>query len=339
MYKDVKGVNEMNQKRWIGIDGGGTKTTCVIGDQHGQLLGSSVGTSSNIQSKPVAEVKEVLLGLIHEALSKSDTTLEQLETVYLGLAGGDRPEDKRRVLEMLQSIVRQNVRVIVENDAMAALASGTWGQQGLVLIAGTGSIAYAYPSFTKDLIRAGGWGYLLGDEGSGYDIGRGGLTAVLRQFDGRGPKTLMTGMLIDKMGISNPAEIVTAVYGRSDTRSRIADLSKVVFQAAKQKDAIALELIDKAIEQLIELVETVQERITQQTDLFPLVISGGLFQDEFFKERFDREVHRRLNQLTPIYPSIPPVVGAYILALKHSEGTITEKIKSRIENSWAKMSN
>lgn len=326
-------------RKWIGIDGGGTGTQCMLGDQNGRVLAVSTGPSSNIQSKPLREVKEVLLGLIGDVLDKAETEIEQLDTVYLALAGGDRPTDKRRISSALQSLEHQHVQIVIDNDAMAALSAGTEGWPGLVLIAGTGSIAYAYPPSTKELTRVGGWGYLLGDEGSGYDIGRAGLGAVLKHFDGRGPKTLMTEMLMDKMGISNPSQIITGIYGKDNVRIEIANSSKVVFQASKQGDSVARKIIDEAIEQLISLVATAKASTAQQTDSLPLVVSGGLFQDEIFRIKFDGEVHRRFDNLPLIYPSLPPVAGAFILALRHSGENITDKLKIRMENSWAEFAN
>lgn len=322
-------------KKWIGIDGGGTGTQCVIGDQDGKLLAVSDGSSSNIQSKSLPEVKEVLTGLINDVLVNTQTNLEQVDTVYLALAGGDRPADKRRISQALQGFARQNVELIIESDAMGALSAGTGGNPGLVLIAGTGSIVYACPSAKKELIRVGGWGYLLGDEGSGYDIGRKGLAAVLKQFDGRGSETQLTELIMDELRVSDPSVIVTEVYGKDDVRSGIAGLSRVVFQAAKQGDLIARGIVEGAIEQLILLVDTAKKRTTQQSESLPIVVSGGLFQDDLFRNKFEKEIHRHFHDLSLIYPFLPPVAGAYMLALKHSGQTITGPLKKTIENSLA----
>jgi N-acetylglucosamine kinase-like BadF-type ATPase len=321
-----------SNKTFIGIDGGGTKTVCVIGDETGKLLASATGGSSNIQSKPLPEVKETLFCLIEEVLEKSNTNPGQLDTVYFALAGGDRPTDKQRILRALDSLTRQKVRVVIENDAMAALASGTWGEPGIVLIAGTGSIAYAC-SANNPISRIGGWGYLLGDEGSGYDIGRKGLSAALRHFDGRGEKTILTERLMGHFGVSSPEEFISAVYSADAPKEKIAGVSKVVFAAAKREDRVALRIVDDAINELVTLVRA--SRRTLETEEWPIVLSGGLFSDSVFKNQFLKELNRKVGNLWVVFPTVPSAVGSFILALKHSKPKVTDELKEMIQTSWA----
>lgn len=321
-------------KRWIGIDGGGTKTTCVIGNQTGKLLAVCQGASSNIQSNPLEDVKSALLGLVHDVLAKTDTRYEQLEVVYFALAGGDRARDKQRIAEILQPLYERNIRVVMENDAMAALASGTWGDPGIVLIAGTGSIAYACTS-EKPVARVGGWGYLLGDEGSGYEIGRNGMIAALKDYDGRGEETILTERITKHFDLTSLADLPSAVYAQPYVRAEIAQISKIVMAAAKKGDQVAVRIIEEALNELVHLVEAARK--APEIEKWPVVISGGLFSDSFFKSQFIEEVHRRWGNLQVIEPSISAAAGAFILALKESKIEISDQMKQTAETSWRRL--
>jgi N-acetylglucosamine kinase-like BadF-type ATPase len=320
--------------KFIGIDGGGTKTTCVIGDETGKIQATAAGKSGNIQSKPVDEVKDVVLQLIDDVTAQTETTPDQIQSIYLSMAGCGQPSDKKRVFEALRPFIADPVRLFVETDVVGALAAGTWGEPGIVLIAGTGSIAYTYTS-SSEINRVGGWGYLLGDEGSGFDIGRKGLSAVLQQFDGRGEDTMLTGLVMEKLNLANPGELISFVYGRDNVKEGIADLSKLVFTAAKNDDPVAIQIIDEAISELIRLVETNQR--VGETKKLPLVISGGLFSDEFFKRRFTIKLRDKLGDLSIIQPAVSPTVGAYMMSLRASGVEITEEVKTITVSSWTRL--
>lgn len=321
--------------RYIGIDGGGTKTTCVIGTSSGEILALASGDSSNIQSKPLPEVVKLLTGLMEEVMYRSGSDFTQLKTVYMSLAGAARLEDKEKITQALGPWKSDYpVELVIENDAKAALAVGAWDETGIVLIAGTGSIVYAFPSSGEAPTRIGGWGYLLGDEGSGFDIGRNGISAVLKAYDGRGTSTQMTGLLLETLECDHPTAIISAIYGADNVRSRIAGLSKVVFKAAANGDTVAQSILENATEQLVLLVEGAYEDLPKSAS-HSLVVGGGLFQNNRFKKNFDKAIQNRMGRLTSIYPAMPPVIGAYILALKNGDEATTTETKAIVENSWA----
>src|SRR5438045_2968301 len=130
--------------------------------------------------------------------------------ICLGIAGVDRPDDTAAVHSIMRRIGAK-AQVVVVNDALVALVAGAGDSPGVVVVAGTGSIAYGRDAAGR-AARAGGWGYLLGDEGGGFWIGRSALTAVVRQFDGRGPSTRLTDMVLEEMQLGNPTELIHAVY-------------------------------------------------------------------------------------------------------------------------------
>jgi N-acetylglucosamine kinase-like BadF-type ATPase len=228
------------------------------------------------------------------------------------------------------------VPVTIHNDAITALAAGTWGEAGMVLISGTGSIAYGYLPESDTYVRVGGWGYLLGDEGSGFDIGQKALTAVMKQHDGRGPQTLLTELILDAWSLEAPDAIITHVYNLSNVRTAIADLSKLAVYAAKSEDQTAARIIDESLEQLAELAVTLKSRLSRQrTDAdisqLPLLLSGGMFSDDWFLNQFARKISVRTSGLVLNRLVLPPVTGCYVLALKQAGIEITEAVKEKIQ--------
>ena len=320
--------------KYIGIDGGGTKSVCVLGEANGRVDTIVQGKSSNILAKPLDEAKEVIWDLIKEAMNQTDTKLEQMDTVYLSLAGCGRKNDQMRVYESLRSHFPQSSRIIVENDAMGALASGTWGEPGLVLIAGTGSIAYSLNPSGK-LLRVGGWGYLLGDEGSGYDIGKNGMAAVLRAFDGRGEKTALTKSILDHYQLESPEELISYVYGSDHFRELIAESAPAVFRSGQAGDEVAEEIVERAVEDLIELVQTASQSF--QGDSFPLVLCGGIFNDPYFRNRFVETAKSRFCHIKFLFPELPPAAGAFLLSLKAAGIQINGEVKDRLQKSWRRL--
>src|SRR5215204_89986 len=176
----------------LGIDAGGTKTVCQLADENGEVLAEARRGGANLQAAGELEVEKVLHDVMEEAIGELDV---RPAAICLGIAGVDRPDDARVMREIMKRI-GYKARVLIVNDALVALEAGAPSLPGIVLVAGTGSIAYGRNEHNQSA-RAGGWGYVLGDEGSGFWIGRAALRAVLRQADRRGPATQLTQMLLD----------------------------------------------------------------------------------------------------------------------------------------------
>jgi hypothetical protein len=197
----------------LGIDAGGTKTVCLLAEGNGRVLAQSRGGGANLQASGELEVEKVLHRLMEETLGQHDV---RPDAICLGIAGVDRPTDSQAV----QGIMRRigfKARVVVVNDALIALVAGAGDQPGVVIVAGTGSIAYGVDG-NRRACRAGGWGYLLGDEGGGFWIGRAALSAVVRQFDGRGPATRLTDLVLAEMRLATPRECRAAGHARGRCR-------------------------------------------------------------------------------------------------------------------------
>src|SRR6059058_753277 len=193
----------------LGIDAGGTKTVCLLADAHGAILSEGRGPGANLHTAGELAVEKVLHAAMEAAIGDRDITPA---AVCLGIAGVDR-EDEARTVRTIMRRIGYKARTVVVNDALIALVAGAGNAPGIVIIAGTGSIVYGRNA-RHEAARAGGWGHIIGDEGSGYWIGREALAAVMRAVDGRGPATALSGMVLEHFGIDDVSQLPRIVYDR-----------------------------------------------------------------------------------------------------------------------------
>jgi N-acetylglucosamine kinase len=303
----------------LGIDAGGTKTICLLADERGTVIAQARGGGANLQAAGELEVEKVLHQVMDDALADRDV---HPAAICLGIAGVDRPEDAAVVRGIMRRIGFK-IPTVVVNDALVALTAGAGNQPAIVVIAGTGSIAYGRNAVGQ-AARSGGWGYLLGDEGGGFWIGRAALSAVVRQFDGRGPATRLTDLILTEMHLADPRELVHQVYYRDVHRQSIAALAGVVQAAAAAGDVVASDILARAASELSAAAVSVIGRLGMQREAFPIVLAGGIF----------RGVPSLAHAVTPVLRDaaprsdvrlldVEPAVGAVRLALEAALGTLT----------------
>ncbi|KAK3004946.1 hypothetical protein RJ639_019768 [Escallonia herrerae] len=288
----------------LGLDGGTTSTICVCMpllpfSAHHRLLpdpppilGRAVAGCSNHNSVGETEARDTLEQVMTEALSKSGSTRSAVRAVCLGVSGVNHPKDQERILNWLRETFQSHVKLYVQNDAVAALASGTFGKlHGCVLIAGTGSISYGFTEDGREA-RAAGGGPVLGDWGSGYGIAAQALTAVVRAHDGRGQQTMLTNSILKSIGLSSPDELIGWTYA-DPSWARIAALVPVVVSCAEAGDQIASGILNAAVEELALTVKAVVRRLglggegpllmslslnAAGNGPFPIVMVGGVLE-------------------------------------------------------------
>ncbi len=300
----------------LGIDAGGTKTVCQLADGTGQVLAEARRGGANLQAAGELEVEKVLHEVMEEALADRDLIPS---AICLGIAGVDRPDDARVVRGIMRRI-GYKARTLVVNDALIALEAGAPAQPGVVVIAGTGSIAYGRND-RNQAARSGGWGYVLGDEGSGYWIGRAALRAVLREADRRGPATELTSLLLNHYGVGRAQDVIHQVYAASLRPSAIAALAQFVMTAFNDGDQVAIGILRGAADQLETFALSVARRLELVGTEFPFVLSGGMFRAVPWLEA---ELGRRLPLASPrsrtLRLDVEPAIGAVRLALQDARG-------------------
>lgn len=300
----------------LGIDAGGTKTVCLLADEHGTIIAEARRGGANLQAVGELEVEKVLHDVMEEAIGDRDV---RPAAICLGIAGVDRPDDSV-VVKSIMKRIGYKARVLVVNDALVALEAGAPGQPGVVVISGTGSISYGRNA-VGEAARSGGWGYVLGDEGSGYWIGRAALRAVLRQSDHRGPKTVLSMLLLEHFGIQRAQELIHEVYHTNLKPSAIGSLAQCVQAAFTQGDAVAIGILRGAADELEASALSVARRLDMIGQPFTFILAGGIFRAVPWLEQ---ELERRLPVSSPQSRvrllDREPAAGAVALALQEARG-------------------
>ncbi len=310
----------------LGIDAGGTKTVALLADADGHIIGEGRAGAANLQTEGELEVEKILHTVIDRA---TEGRSEPPAAVCLGIAGVDREDDSRIIRDIMRRLGFRN-RTLIVNDALIALVAGAGASPGVVLVSGTGSIAYGVSEHGV-AARAGGWGPTLGDEGSGYWVGRLALVAVMRDVDGRGPRTALTPLVLEHFSLSRPELLVSEVYHRPQGRRAIAALGSVVDYARAQGDPVARDIMTHAADELAMAAASVIARLGMRGEQFPILLSGGML----VPKESDREgsgtwlateVRHRMAEVAPrghVSPlSQEPVVGAVRLAVAEASGGV-----------------
>ena len=285
---------------YLGVDGGGTKTLAVIVDAQGRECGHGRAGSANYASVGVEQALQNIHDAIQQAIREVPCSFP-LTKAWLGLAGIDRASDAALFSSYLRELADF---VLVTNDA-ELLLSALGKDAGIVLIVGTGSIALARAQ-NGTITRVGGWGHILGDEGSGYDIGCRGLQAAVRATDGRGKVTLLHDLILQQWQLHSTEDLIDEVY-IVDNKAKIAQAATYVTLAARQGDQVALEIIEQAADELALLVQTITPPLSQ----LPIVLGGGLLlHNDFLREHVIRRIQQKQALGSVIHVEYPAFSAA-----------------------------
>jgi N-acetylglucosamine kinase-like BadF-type ATPase len=305
----------------LGIDGGGTSTIAWLADPSGNVLGRGRAGPSNSKAVGLDAARKALDDAIGRAFLDASLPRASVDVACFGLAGFDRPEDKA-VLQSWSAERGWAHRLLPVNDGDLLLAAGTPEGWGIGAIAGTGSIAVGRAPDGRDA-RAGGWGYLMGDEGSAFDVAVRALRWAARVSDGREAardvNDPLMARIFETLEVLQPPELVSAVYRPEVDRTRIASLAPIVVAAAEERSEAAAMILQAAADELAQAVLAVARRLrfgeVGQPSQFPLVVAGGFL---LSSPPLTSSLVSRLN-LRGIFPisvtPVPdPVIGALTLA-------------------------
>ena len=297
----------------IGMDGGGTKTHCAVTDEDGVKIYECSGGASNFLVRGAENVSETLFNLILEIKNHLNADFSDFKAILIGSTGAGRRNDAEKLEKEFQKYSeKEGVKFNlfrVESDARIALEGAFSGKPGSILIAGTGSIMFGKDS-AGNIHRVGGFGRFLGDEGSGYVIGRKGLVAVSKEFDGRAKTTLISKLVNEKFGIDSTEKLITEIYKNNFD---IASVAPVVFGAAEKKDESALKIIDEETDELILHIRAMAKKLNQP--VLSLAFIGGIISsDNIYSETFRKKIKETLPEVNIKQPDYPPEMGAVLLA-------------------------
>ncbi|MGI6120294.1 MAG: N-acetylglucosamine kinase [Desulfosporosinus sp.] len=300
----------------IGVDGGGSKTKIVALDPTGRVLRCVHKPASNYHIVGMENAVQYIIDGIHDVLQN-----EALEGIGISLAGINTPEDWKVMADGLKHRLKllvldtispyQEVPVVLENDAYGALMSVRGKFSGNVLAVGTGTVALGVNA-EGEVFRVGGWGHLIGDQGSGYDIGRKALTAIVASCDGYGPKSLLETKIIDYLGLKQVYEIRDWLNQINRTNKEVAALVPVVVEAARTGDYVSKLILDEA-GQALGLLTRALLRKTRGVDIG--LVGGIVHIWEFIEPSFLSTVQEEFPTLQILKPYYSPAVGAALLSM------------------------
>jgi N-acetylglucosamine kinase-like BadF-type ATPase len=303
---------------WLGIDGGGTNCRAAVADDEGAVRGEGRADAANFIRVGLDAAIRQIKHAVHEACAQAGIEAAQLTAACAGLAGTSHPDHHRQMLAALKAALP--IRdLTLETDARVALAGATGNQPGVVIIAGTGSIACGLNARGR-FARAGGWGPVMGDEGSGSYIGRRALEAVLMAYDYRGQPTVMLEPILRHFNVSTPPELAPVIYDDPERAQReIAQLSRIAVRAAQAGDGVAGAIIRDAAVELSRAAVAVIEQLRMETDAFQVAYVGGVFEaGEAILAPMREEIVNAAPRARIAPPVHPPVIGAVKMAMAMS---------------------
>jgi N-acetylglucosamine kinase-like BadF-type ATPase len=299
---------------FLGIDGGGTRTTAWLSDEKGRILARSVVGPTNPLKVGFEATQRELLRAAREALrqvgrSRRRLRAPALEAVCVGLAGVDRPQVHKKLFTWLRRSISAHHHLLT-SDAAIAMRAAIGDSPGVIVISGTGSIAYGRDDRGR-VLRSGGWGVPFDDAGSGYDLGHRAIVAALRDYDGRGTYTQLTAGICRALKIPD----ITQVVLKKLSIQEVAALFPLVLEAARHRDAVARRLCHEAGKDLAELAIALLRRMGWLGRVVPVVYAGGVFRSSLrIRRSVTQHLRRHAPQARVLLLRHPPVEGALALA-------------------------
>jgi glucosamine kinase len=293
----------------MGIDGGGSTVRVAITTPELTIRGQASGPTANPSVVGRDAAAETIRAAMRSALRSADLSPEQINAVGIGIAGAAASHSEAWLREVVTAVT-PHARLALSADYETALVGAIGQRCGVLVLAGTGSFAYGV-NVKGETALVGGWGYLIGDEGSGYWLGSEGLRAVVRALDGRGPMTTLTTALLSALGLSDRMDLIHWLYDGAANRTReIAALGPLMLEQASS-DPVAAAIVQRAADELAQATEAVIRRLNMESPEF--AFAGGLLSEP---NPLTEALCRALRLSAIPVPRYPPVIGAALLALR-----------------------
>jgi N-acetylglucosamine kinase-like BadF-type ATPase len=316
----------------IGVDGGGTSTDVVLANGDGDILGVGKAGPGNYHNVGIRRFQDHLRTAVRQAWDRAQAPPVSADAIFLGLGSVVTAHDRETIRQAVAELdVAAPDGIRVDHDLRVGLAGALPLQEGIVLVAGTGSACYGRTADGRSW-RAGGWGPFLDDLGSSFDLGRNAMVAAVRDYDGRGPATLLSAAVRERLQLHDIQEIMFRVDGEGLSRTEVAALAPLVTTAARAGDAVALSLLEVGAGHLAAMARAVFEQLFgDRPTPTPIAAVGGLVQAG---ETFLGPLRRALAEATPqlrLLPSkLPPAAGAALLAIEQLGLPLSDDVVERL---------
>jgi N-acetylglucosamine kinase-like BadF-type ATPase len=300
-------------KYYIGIDGGGTKSKCVLCSENLNKVYETQSGPTNFLTIGTETVAETLIRLISECCDNQKISIDNIQAIVLGTTGAGRESDAQKLeiavdkLSKSKGISQLKFRVV--SDARIALEAAFSGNPGSILISGTGSIMFG-KDMNGNIHRVGGFGRLIGDEGSGLTIGKKGLNLLSKYYDGRGNHSILQEKVENRLGIKDQNSLITKVYSEN---LQIQEIAPYVLESANEGDELCKNILDEETNELLLHIAAMTKKIN--IDNMKLVFVGGLISNEnIFSNMLKQKIKLFLPNIILQDPDNPPEIGAVIMA-------------------------
>jgi len=314
----------------LGIDGGGTKTLAILADFQGKVIAKASGGISNVQIAGAEAAAAEILKLVKECCSAAGCTPGQIRATVVGLAGAGRRPDQRRTLRAFRALAAKKGfrlrNIIVESDGRIAVEGALRGKPGIVIVAGTGSVGFAKDA-EGNIHRVGGWGRAIGDEGSGFVVGREALRAISKHLDGRGEPTLLTALAGKTFRLSDPVKIVSRVY---QDQFDVSALAPLVLRAAERGDRVARKILDRQSRELLDHVKVLVKKVRGPREdrggkKIRIALLGGMLQySNYLSRTLKKKIKSKFPETQIQTASESPAYGAVLMALERVKKTLRD---------------
>jgi len=302
---------------YLGVEGGATKSTAILADETSHVLGERKGKALNYHYLGERGAKKNLTDLLNPLLRKArGGTI----CAVFGFAGLDTPKDKTIYTKIARSVLPKGSLLQAVNDTKIALEVRCPEEKNRILvISGTGSNVYGENRETN--AKSVGWGFLLGDEGSGYEFGLKAFKAAMQSFDKRGEKTVLEKLIVQKFGGKTMLDVVPAIYEKvgnekRNTKRYIASFAPLLDEAILQKDPVALTIREQEVGELFRGVSAVAKQLGIASAEFCLGTTGSLWKMPGFQEQFRKKIKKHFPKVCFSTNTDPSVWGAVLLAKK-----------------------
>jgi N-acetylglucosamine kinase-like BadF-type ATPase len=321
-------LKTQNSKLFLGVDGGQSHTEAVVADEFGQIWGFGLGGASNHAEIPGGRerLRNAVLDSVSSALKinpQSEICNPQFASAHFGMSGGADYKEKI-IAEIIDAEILK-----VGHDAPIALASGTGGKCGIVVISGTGSAIYGENN-RGEKARAGGLGYLFSDEGGGFWLATQAIRLAIKEQDGVIENTGLERLVLDYFKVEKIRDLTTPFYNGKVSREEIASFAQTVHDEAAKGNQVLREQINFGVNCLVESVASVANRL-QLIENVDVVGVGGMFQGELFRQLFVENLSRKIPNANFIKPRFRPAIGALLLAYRNAKIELSEQLLSSLE--------
>jgi len=317
----------VNSRFVVGVDGGGSKTVALIADERGRIYGRGETGSSNYHNIGAKAAGVAIKRAVRSAQNQAGLSGKSISTSVVALAAIDCAND-RKIAERFVQKIKIATKNFVVHDSVAALYASTRGEPGVIVISGTGCVAAGINKHGR-YARVGGWGYILGDEGSAYDIGRKGLNYAFRSLDGMVPPTKLVTIFKRFFGVKNLEDTLERIYTEGFTVKEIAHLAPLVSKAARH-DRVSRQIVKTAGVELAKLVCAVAQQLRMTDERFTVAIVGGNFRSgRYLLRPFEASIREKCPYVKIIKLKTEPVNGAVLLALSvlHNGDNVIHRLR------------